>query len=132
MLGGVDLLGKRVLIVDDAALMRMMIKKIIASRGYEVVGEAENGPKAVELYKKLRPNVAIIDIAMPEMDGIEVVKAIRQFDPRANIIVCSAVVTKTAVEEAFRAGAKSFIAKPFRKDRLLQAVDQAVFNKECK
>ncbi len=119
-------MGKRVLIVDDAALMRMMIRKIITGCGYDVVGEAENGKKAVELYKKLKPSIVITDIAMPEMDGIEVVRTIRRFDPKANIVVCSAVVTRAAVEEAFRAGAKSFIAKPFRKDCLLQAVEQVV------
>ena len=114
------------MIVDDAALMRMMIKKIITSCGYEVAGEAENGQKALELYRELKPDAAIVDIAMPEMNGIEVVKAIRRIDPKANIVVCSAVVTKAAVEEAFRAGAKSFVAKPFRRDRLLQALEQVL------
>lgn len=119
-------LGKRVLIVDDAAFMRMMIKNIIIKCGYEVVGEAENGAIAIELYKELQPDVVTMDITMPEMDGIEGVKAIRSIDPQANIIMCSAMGQQTMVMEAIRAGAKDFIVKPFQQDRIIQAIERVL------
>lgn len=81
----------RILIVDDAAFMRMMLKDILEKNGYQVVGEASNGIKAIELYKKDRPDIVTMDITMPEMDGIEALKEIMSFDPKANIIMCSAM-----------------------------------------
>ena len=77
----------RILIVDDAAFMRMMLKDILEKNGYQVIGEASNGLKAVELYKKDRPDIVTMDITMPEMDGIEALKEIMTFDPKANIII---------------------------------------------
>ncbi|MBO8168003.1 MAG: response regulator [Thermoanaerobacteraceae bacterium] len=118
-------MGKRVLIVDDAAFMRMMIKDILTKNGYEVVAEAENGAVAVELYKEHKPDVVTMDITMPEMDGIQAVKAIRAFDPSANIIMCSAMGQQAMVMEAIQAGAKDFVVKPFQQDRVLQAVARA-------
>lgn len=119
-------MGKRILIVDDAAFMRMMIKNIVSKHGYEVVGEAENGAIAVELYKEFRPDVVTMDITMPEMDGIEGVKNIRQFDPEAKIIMCSAMGQQAMVMEAIQAGAKDFIVKPFQQDRILQAIERVL------
>ena len=116
----------RVLIVDDAAFMRMMIKDILEKNGYEVLGEASNGIKAVELYKKERPDVVTMDITMPDMDGIEAVKAIRLFDPSAKIIMCSAMGQQSMVMDAIRAGAKDFIVKPFQPDRVLEAIRKVV------
>ncbi|MDD3853848.1 MAG: response regulator, partial [Syntrophomonadaceae bacterium] len=84
-------MGKRVLIVDDAAFMRMMIKDILSKNGYEVVGEAENGHVAIEKYKELKPDLVTMDITMPEMDGIAAVKEIRDFDSSARVIMCSAM-----------------------------------------
>ncbi|EIA23759.1 Chemotaxis protein cheY, partial [Candidatus Arthromitus sp. SFB-3] len=81
----------RILIVDDAAFMRMMLKDILEKNGYQVIGEASNGLKAIELYKKDRPDVVTMDITMPEMDGIEALREIMSFDPKANIIMCSAM-----------------------------------------
>jgi len=119
-------LGKRILIVDDAAFMRMMIKNIVTKHGYEVVGEAENGQVAVELYKQLKPDLVTMDITMPEMNGIEGVKAIRQIDPNANIIMCSAMGQQAMVMEAIQAGAKDFIVKPFQQERILQAIERVL------
>jgi len=119
-------LGKRILIVDDAAFMRMMIKNILIKNGYEICGEAENGQTAIELYKELKPDLITMDITMPEMNGIEVVKAIRAFDPGANIIMCSAMGQQAMVMEAIQAGAKDFIVKPFQQDRILQAVGRVL------
>ena len=119
-------MAKRILIVDDAAFMRMMIKNIISKNGYEVVGEAENGQVAVELYKQHKPDLVTMDITMPEMNGIEGVKAIRSIDPSANIIMCSAMGQQAMVMEAIQAGAKDFIVKPFQQDRILQAMERVL------
>lgn len=119
-------MGKRILIVDDAAFMRMMIKNIVVKNGYEVVGEAENGRDAVELYRQHKPDLVTMDITMPEMNGIEGVKAIRDIDPKANIIMCSAMGQQAMVMEAIQAGAKDFIVKPFQQDRILQAIERVL------
>ena len=119
-------MGKKILIVDDAAFMRMMIKNILTKNGYEICGEAENGQTAIELYKELKPDLITMDITMPEMNGIEVVKAIRAFDPGANIIMCSAMGQQAMVMEAIQAGAKDFIVKPFQQDRILQAIGRVL------
>jgi len=116
----------RVLIVDDAAFMRMMIKDILEKNGYEVVGEASNGLKGVELYKLEKPDIVTMDITMPEMDGIEAVKAIKVFDPAAKVIMCSAMGQQTMVMDAIRAGAKDFIVKPFQSDRVLEAIKKVL------
>ena len=116
----------RVLIVDDAAFMRMMIKDILEKNGFEVIGEASNGIKAVELYKKDKPDIVTMDITMPDMDGIEAVKEIKEFDPSAKVIMCSAMGQQTMVMDAIRAGARDFIVKPFQADRVLEAIKKAI------
>lgn len=116
----------RVLIVDDAAFMRMMIKDILEKNGFEVVGEASNGIKAVEMYKKEKPDIVTMDITMPDMDGIEAVKQIKAFDPAAKVIMCSAMGQQTMVMDAIRAGARDFIVKPFQADRVLEAIKKAL------
>ena len=116
----------RVLVVDDAAFMRMMVKDILSKNGYEVVGEAENGMKAVEKFTELRPDLVTMDITMPEMDGISAVKAIKKIDPKAKIVMCSAMGQQAMVIEAIQAGARDFIVKPFQQDRVLEAVRKAV------
>ncbi len=119
-------MSKKILIVDDAAFMRMMIKNIVVKSGYEVVGEAENGAVAVELYKKYKPDLVTMDITMPEVDGIQAVKAIREIDPNANIIMCSAMGQQAMVMDAIQAGAKDFIVKPFQQERILQAIERVL------
>ena len=116
----------KILIVDDAAFMRMMIKDILEKNGFEVVGEANNGIKAVELYKKETPDVVTMDITMPDMDGIEAVKQIRAIDANAKIIMCSAMGQQTMVMDAIKAGARDFIVKPFQPDRVLEAINKVV------
>ncbi|MBE3593870.1 MAG: response regulator [Candidatus Carbobacillus altaicus] len=113
---------KRVLVVDDAAFMRMMIKDILTKNGYAVVGEASDGAQAVEKYKELQPDLVTLDITMPEMDGIAALKQIRAMDPQAKVIMCSAMGQQAMVIEAIQAGAKDFIVKPFQADRVLEAV----------
>lgn len=119
-------MATRVLIVDDAAFMRMMIKDILEKNGFEIVGEASNGLKAVEIYKAEKPDVVTMDITMPDMDGIEAVKTIKAFDPQAKVIMCSAMGQQTMVMDAIRAGAKDFIVKPFQADRVLESIKKVV------
>lgn len=116
------MVSRRILIVDDAAFMRMMIKEILTKHGYEVVGEAVNGVQAVEKYQELKPDLVTLDITMPEMDGIEALKRIRQIDPQAKVIMCSAMGQQAMVIDAIQAGAKDFIVKPFQADRVIEAV----------
>ena len=119
-------MGKGILIVDDASFMRMMIKDILTKNGFEVVGEAENGLVAVEKYKELNPELVIMDITMPEMDGIQAVKAIKSIDPSAKIIMCSAMGQQAMVIEAIQAGARDFVVKPFQQDKVIEAVKKAI------
>ena len=118
-------MSQRILIVDDAAFMRMMIKDILTKNGFEVVGEAENGQVAIEKYKELKPDLVTMDITMPEMDGIQAVKKIREIDSSARIIMCSAMGQQAMVIDAIQAGAKDFIVKPFQPDRVIEAVRKA-------
>ncbi|MCI7469516.1 MAG: response regulator [Lachnospiraceae bacterium] len=119
-------MGKNILICDDAAFMRMMIKDILTKNGYNVVGEAENGVKAIEMYKETKPDLVLMDITMPEMDGIGALKGIRSEDPNANVIMCSAMGQQAMVIEAIQSGAKDFIVKPFQAERVLEAVKKVV------
>ncbi|MCL2572976.1 MAG: response regulator [Defluviitaleaceae bacterium] len=117
---------KTILLVDDAAIMRMMLKDILTKNGYDVVGEAENGVKAVEKYKELKPGLTVMDITMPEMNGIQATKAIKEFDGGALIIMCSAMGQQSMVIESIQAGARDFIVKPFQPDRVLEAVQKVI------
>ena len=112
----------RVLVVDDAAFMRMMVKDILTKNGYEVVGEAENGMKALEKYQELKPDLITMDITMPEMDGISAVKEIKKVDPNAKIVMCSAMGQQSMVIDAIQSGAKDFIVKPFQADRVIESI----------
>lgn len=116
----------KVLIVDDAAFMRMMLKDILTKNGYEIAGEAPNGIKAVELYKSEKPDVVTMDITMPEMDGIQAVKQIKAFDPNAKVIMCSAMGQQAMVMEAIKSGARDFIVKPFQPERVLEALKKVL------
>ena len=119
-------MAKNILICDDAAFMRMMIKDILTKNGYNVAGEAENGAKAVEKYNELKPDLVLMDITMPEMDGIQALKQIKAGDPGATVIMCSAMGQQAMVIESIQSGAKDFIVKPFQADRVLEAVKKVV------
>ena len=116
----------KVLVVDDAAFMRMMIKDILTKNGYEVAGEAENGAIAVNKYSELKPDLVLMDITMPEKDGIQALKDIRATDAGAKVIMCSAMGQQAMVIEAIQSGAKDFIVKPFQADRVIEAVKKVV------
>ena len=119
-------MAKNILICDDAAFMRMMIKDILTKNGYNVAGEAENGAKAVEKYNELKPDLVLMDITMPEMDGIQALKKIKESSPEAVVIMCSAMGQQAMVIEAIQSGAKDFIVKPFQAERVLEAVKKVV------
>lgn len=119
-------MAKNILICDDAAFMRMMIKNVLTKGGYTVAGEAENGLKAVEKYKEISPDLVLMDITMPEMDGIQALKEIKKIDGGAKVIMCSAMGQQAMVVESIQAGAKDFIVKPFQEDRVLEAVKKAI------
>ncbi len=119
-------MGKNILICDDAAFMRMMIKDILSKNGYNVIGEAENGAVAVEKYSELKPDLVLMDITMPEMDGIQALKKIREKDGAASVIMCSAMGQQAMVIESIQSGAKDFIVKPFQADRVLEAVRKVI------
>lgn len=119
-------MAKNILIVDDAAFMRMMIKDILTKNGYNVAGEAENGAKAMEKYNELKPDLVLMDITMPEVDGIQALKNVKASDPNAKIIMCSAMGQQAMVIEAIQSGAKDFIVKPFQADRVLEAVKKVI------
>lgn len=110
------------MLVDDAQVIRVMLKRILVDAGYTVSGEASNGQDAVELYRQLHPDLVMMDITMPEMNGIEAVRAIRSEDPNAKIVMCSAMGQKAHVVEAIEAGAKNFILKPFEPEKVLETV----------
>lgn len=119
-------MSAKILIVDDAAFMRMMIKNILVKEGYEVVGEAENGAQAVEKYKELNPDLVTMDITMPEMDGISAVKEIMKLNSGAKVVMCSAMGQQAMVIDAIQAGAKDFIVKPFQADRVIEAISKVL------
>ncbi|MBM7586843.1 two-component system chemotaxis response regulator CheY [Bacillus pakistanensis] len=119
-------MANKILIVDDAAFMRMMIKDILVKNGYEVIGEAADGVQAVEKYKELSPDLVTMDITMPEKDGIAALKEIKGFDNSAKVIMCSAMGQQAMVIDAIQAGAKDFIVKPFQADRVCEAIQKAL------
>ena len=112
----------KVLIVDDASVMRAMLKKILVNSGYDVVGEACNGQEAFEKYKLLSPDIVTMDITMREVDGITAVRMIKEYDKSANIIMCSAQGQQSMIVDSIRAGAKDFLVKPFVKEKVINAI----------
>ncbi|HEX7058032.1 MAG TPA: response regulator [Bacilli bacterium] len=119
-------MANKILIVDDAAFMRMMIKDILSKNGFEVVGEANDGSQALEKYRELKPDLVTMDITMPEMDGITALKEIKKIDSNAKVIMCSAMGQQAMVIDAIQAGAKDFIVKPFQADRVIEAIKKTL------
>lgn len=118
-------MAKSVLIVDDAAFMRIKLKDILEKNGYEVAAEAQNGIEAVEKFKETQPDLVTMDITMPEKDGVEALKEIKAIDPSAVVLMCSAMGQQSMVMDAIRAGAIDFIVKPFDTERVIKALDKA-------
>jgi two-component system, chemotaxis family, chemotaxis protein CheY len=116
----------RLMIVDDTLFMRRMLRDLLGRQGYEVAAEARNGREALETYRQVQPDLVIMDITMPEMDGIEAVGAIIQEYPQARIVMCSALGQDGPVIEALQAGALDFVLKPFLPEKVLEAVQKAL------
>jgi two-component system chemotaxis response regulator CheY len=116
----------KILIVDDAAFMRMMIKEILTKNGFDVVGEASDGQQAIEKFKELEPDLVTMDITMPEMDGVTALKEIKKLNPNSKVIMCSAMGQQAMVIDAIQAGAKDFIVKPFQAERVLEAINKTL------
>ena len=119
-------MGKKVLIVDDAVFMRMMLRDILEKNGYEISGEASNGYEAIEAYQNNPADVVTMDVTMPEMDGLKALIEIRKIDPAAKVIMCSAMGQQAMVMDAIKAGAKDFIVKPFNGERVIEAVGKVL------
>lgn len=119
-------MAKSILIVDDAQFMRMMLKNILSKNGYNVVGEAANGAEALLRYKELKPDLVTMDITMQEVDGIQGLKDIRDYDSSAKVIMCSAMGQQAMVIEAIQNGAIDFVVKPFQADRVISAVKKVI------
>ncbi|MGD6877251.1 response regulator [Bacillus infantis] len=116
----------RILIVDDAKFMRITLTNILKKAEHEIVGEAENGREAIDLFRELKPELVTMDITMPEMSGLEAMKEIKQEFPDAKVVMCSAMGQQKMVVEAIEAGAKDFIVKPFDEGRVLDAVNRVL------
>ena len=112
----------RILIVDDAAFMRMMLKDILTKGGFEIAGEAADGNEAVAKYNELKPDLVTLDITMPNKDGIQALKEIKAADPNATCVMCSAMGQQSMVIDAIQSGAKDFIVKPFQADRVIESI----------
>lgn len=119
-------LVKRILLVDDAVFMRMILRRIAEDAGYEVVGEASNGKEAIQKYSELKPDLVTMDITMPEMNGIEATKEILNIDKDARIIMVSAMGQHSMVTDAMEAGARDFIVKPFNRDNVMEKIEKHV------
>lgn len=115
---------KKVLIVDDAAFMRISMRNTLEKEGYEIVGEAENGKIAIKKYVELTPDIVILDITMPEMDGITALKEIRKIDEKAKVLIVSAMGQESYIREAILNGAKNFIVKPFANELIIQTLNE--------
>jgi two-component system, chemotaxis family, chemotaxis protein CheY len=118
--------AKTILVCDDAIFMRTMITDILSQAGYEVVGEAATGAQAIEQYRALKPDLVTMDIVMPDMSGIDAVRAICKEFPNAKILMCSAMGQQGLVVDAIQAGAKDFVVKPFQPSRVLEAVQRVL------
>jgi two-component system, chemotaxis family, chemotaxis protein CheY len=116
----------RLMVVDDTLFMRRMLRDLLTRGGYEVIAEARNGREALEYYQQSHPDLVIMDITMPEMDGIQAVGAIRKVDPQARIVMCSALGQDGPVMEALQAGAQDFVLKPFVPEKVLEAVEKVL------
>ena len=119
-------MNKRILIVDDSFYMRTMLKNMLTDAGYDVVGEAANGQQALEMAVATTPDLITLDVILPDNTGLDVLKGIRQKQPDAKVVMCSAVCQETIVNEAIENGALAYIVKPFSEERVLEIVGSAL------
>ena len=119
-------MASRVLIVDDLAFIKLIINDTLEKTGFEVAGEASNGVEAIEQYKRLQPDIVLMDITMPKMDGIQALQEIIKIDPQAKVIMCSALGQQKLIIQSIQLGAKDFIVKPFKPERIVGAIKKAL------
>jgi two-component system chemotaxis response regulator CheY len=115
---------KKVLVVDDAAFMRLSLRTILQNNGFEVIGEAVNGSEAVDKYFTLKPDIVTMDITMPEMDGVEALTEIKKKDPKAKIVMISALGQESWVKKAIILGASGFVVKPYKEEHIIQTLNK--------
>ncbi len=116
----------KILIADDSAYMRSILKDLLLRNGYDVIGEAENGREVIELYGKLKPDIIAMDIMMPEMSGTQALKELKERYPEARVVMSAAMGQQNLVVEAIRAGAAEFFIKPVQAERVVEAIDKAL------
>lgn len=116
----------KILIVDDSRMSRKMLRTILEGSGHEIAGEAVNGQEGVKLYQELKPDVVTLDITMPEMDGISCLKAIKEQDAKAKVVMITAAGQSSKLMEALKAGAKEFICKPYEAEQVVNAIDEVL------
>lgn len=114
---------KKILVVDDAKVIRMVIKQILTRNGYEIAGEAGNGREAIEKYKELKPDAVTMDIIMPEVDGIQGLREILAFDNQAKVIMISAIDQRDSLSDAIKSGATDYVVKPFEDERMIMSLN---------
>jgi two-component system chemotaxis response regulator CheY len=122
----VEFMGVSILIVDDLAFVRMMIKDILMKHGFTECYEAANGVEALKKYNEIKPTIVLLDITMPILNGIETLQRLMLVDPQAKVVMCSALGQQKLIVSAIRLGAKDFIVKPFKEDRLISAIKKAI------
>ena len=115
-------MGINILIVDDLTFIKLVLRGLVEKAGFRVIGEASDGAEAIELYQDKRPDVVLMDLTMPKVDGLTALKEILKIDPEAKVIMCSAVGQQSLIAQALRLGAKDFIVKPFRDERVIAAI----------
>ncbi len=115
-----------VLIVDDLAFMKLVLKDIVERAGFQVVGLASDGEEALKLFEELQPEIVLLDITMPKMDGITALRQMRRMDPTAHIIMCSALGQQRLILQAIGLGARDFIVKPFKPERVVGSIKKAL------
>ena len=116
-------MGKKVMLVDDATFMRLKLKALLTEFGHEVIGEASTGKIAIEQYRSLKPELVLMDITMPDMNGLDALKEIKKIDPQATVVMVSAMGSQEFVLDSIRAGARDFIVKPFDNERIRKVLD---------
>jgi two-component system chemotaxis response regulator CheY len=116
----------KVLTVDDSRVTLKILRKLLADTEFDIVGEAGQGQEALEQYRQTSPDLVILDIVMPDMDGVQILDGIREIDPGARVVMVSSLGTKEKVMECLEKGAKSFLMKPYEKEDLLQVLRKVV------
>ncbi len=119
-------MARKLLVTDDALIIREMIKDAAIQAGWEIVGEAQNGQQAIDLFQALRPDAVTLDMVMPEYDGLHALAGIKKIDPNAQVLVVSALDQKETLKEAFHLGAADFVVKPFDSKNLVNTLDKMV------